>query len=242
MIILKINKVLIAILLISVFAVGTITFTDTVSAAVKSVDNENKDFTIESKEKTSKVKITWDANGGKIKNKKTEATTVNKGKKIGKLLAAPKLTGHKFKGWYTKKSGGTKISTNTKINKKMTLYAQWDRKISATEKKLIGTWRRGAGYNSHSYVFNKVGTFIELDLQISSNYGGGPIQSRKWACIGRYSVTGNTIYFTDRYIQSGNGGFQRAAVNTTTMKISLGSDEKGQYMLDEKNNLKFYKE
>ena len=63
-----------------------------------------------------KVKITWNANGGKIGTAKTKTISYTKGKKIAKLQAA-KQTGYTLKGWYTKKSGGTKVKKSTKATK-----------------------------------------------------------------------------------------------------------------------------
>jgi uncharacterized repeat protein (TIGR02543 family) len=40
-------------------------------------------------------------------------------------LPTIKRTGYTFKGWYTKTSGGTKITTTTKLTKNITYYAQW---------------------------------------------------------------------------------------------------------------------
>jgi len=80
----------------------------------------------------SNVKVKWDANGGKIGTAKVATTTVTKDVKLGKLVKAPKKTGYVFKGWYTKKSGGTKITTTTKVKKKVTYYAQWVKAYTLT--------------------------------------------------------------------------------------------------------------
>jgi hypothetical protein len=53
---LRLNKLLIAILLLSVIAIGTLSFVDAVEATEKSVKDENKDYIIESKEKSVKWK------------------------------------------------------------------------------------------------------------------------------------------------------------------------------------------
>ena len=53
MIILKISKIATTILMLSIFAVGTMTFIDTVEAAINPIDNE-KEYTVESKEKSAK--------------------------------------------------------------------------------------------------------------------------------------------------------------------------------------------
>ena len=80
-------------------------------------------------QKSKKVKATFNVNGGKFTTKKYSkkakmVKSITKGKKVGKLPKA-KRTGYALKGWYTKKSGGKKVSKNTKIKKKTTYYAQW---------------------------------------------------------------------------------------------------------------------
>jgi len=77
-----------------------------------------------------KVKITWNANGGKIGVKKTTTSTVIKNAKVGKLPKTPKKVGYAFKGWYTKKAGGTKVSTATNVKKKITYHAQWTKQYT----------------------------------------------------------------------------------------------------------------
>jgi uncharacterized repeat protein (TIGR02543 family) len=76
------------------------------------------------KAKTYTVKM--NANGGKGLTKKQASKKVTYDKKYGKL-ATPKRAGWKFKGWYTKKKGGTKITAKStvRITKNTTLYAQW---------------------------------------------------------------------------------------------------------------------
>ena len=78
----------------------------------------------------SKVSVKWDGNGGKIGTAKTITTKVNNGAKITKLPTTPKKAGYVFSGWYTKKSGGIKITTATKVKKKATYYAQWKKQYT----------------------------------------------------------------------------------------------------------------
>lgn len=68
-------------------------------------------------------KVTYHANSGSLKTKNKIVTT---GAKYG-TLAKPTRSKYIFKGWYTKKSGGTKITKNSKVTlkKDQTLYAQW---------------------------------------------------------------------------------------------------------------------
>jgi uncharacterized repeat protein (TIGR02543 family) len=94
----------------------------TVSTTVSAATNH----TLYAQWTANKYKVTFNANGGKVK---TKSKTVTFGKKYGKL-PSPTKKNYKFKGWYTKKKGGSKITSksNVKIVKKTTLYAQWKKK------------------------------------------------------------------------------------------------------------------
>ena len=65
--------------------------------------------------------ITFDANGGK-----TDATTAMTGAD-GKLTSLPAASrvGYSFKGWFTEKTGGEKVTTDTVFDDDATIYAQW---------------------------------------------------------------------------------------------------------------------
>ncbi|MDD6857778.1 MAG: Ig-like domain-containing protein [Lachnospiraceae bacterium] len=86
-----------------------------------------------SKPVTNKVKVTYIANGGKAGAK---SKTVTYKKAYGKLTTA-KRKGYTFKGWYTKRSGGSKVTSKTKVKKKgmIKLYAHWQKvKVSKVSK------------------------------------------------------------------------------------------------------------
>ena len=167
-----------------------------VSTSQTYVSTDNS-LEIEAKYKTtSSNKITFNGNGGKIGSKKTVAINIKKGTKIKKFPTTPKRTGYSFKGWFTKKSGGFKISTNTKVSKKSTYYAQWTKKansrvLTTEEKKLIGTWQYTmyntyptSSYTHHYYLFRTDGTF---------SYE----RSGEFTKIGNYKVSGGKITFTN---------------------------------------------
>lgn len=67
--------------------------------------------------------VKFHPNGGKVT---PTSKTVTYGKKYG-TLPTPKRTNYVFQGWYTKKSGGSKVtsSTSVKLTKNQTLYARW---------------------------------------------------------------------------------------------------------------------
>ena len=67
--------------------------------------------------------VTLDANGGSVS---AESTTVKNGSAYGNL-PTPTRKGYTFNGWYTAKTGGSKITSDTvaTITATQTLYAQW---------------------------------------------------------------------------------------------------------------------
>ena len=65
--------------------------------------------------------VTFDGNGGRPTNR-TMTTT---GKKLASLPTATRSGRYSFDGCYTKKNGGTKITTATLFDKDTTVYAHW---------------------------------------------------------------------------------------------------------------------
>ena len=65
--------------------------------------------------------VTYDANGGK--ESKTEQIRYMS----NPTLPSIKRSGYSLKGWYTAKSGGTKIKASYKVTEDVTFYAQWKR-------------------------------------------------------------------------------------------------------------------
>ncbi|MDR0883724.1 MAG: InlB B-repeat-containing protein [Oscillospiraceae bacterium] len=70
--------------------------------------------------------VTYQTNGGKIASATSAKKTVRYAAKYA-LPAAPRRTGYTFAGWYTAKTGGSKITANSvvKLTKVQTLYARW---------------------------------------------------------------------------------------------------------------------
>lgn len=66
-------------------------------------------------------KISFNANGGTVN---TSYMWVANGETLNSLPVASR-TCHIFQGWYTKTSGGSKLSATQKITSDMTVYAQW---------------------------------------------------------------------------------------------------------------------
>jgi uncharacterized repeat protein (TIGR02543 family) len=87
----------------------------------------DSDITLYAHWKAKTYTLTLNANKGKVSKKSKVALKVTFGKKVGKL-PTPKRNGYIFKGWYTKRSGGSKITSAYKYakTKNLTLYARWN--------------------------------------------------------------------------------------------------------------------
>ena len=88
---------------------------------VYSTTKVTKNMTLYAQWKKNTCTITFNANGGKVS---TTSKTVNGGTAIG-TMPTPTRSGYTFTGWFTAKTGGTKVYTTTKATANMTLYAQW---------------------------------------------------------------------------------------------------------------------
>mgnify|MGYP000478346638 CR=1 FL=1 len=90
----------------------------------------------------TKVKVTFNANGGSCL---TGSTEISKGGKLSSLPTATR-SGYTFDGWYTAASGGTKISTSTTFSANTTVYAHWTVAVSNEPKIVVsnGSARPGA--------------------------------------------------------------------------------------------------
>ena len=83
----------------------------------------SSDLTVYLDFETNSYTATFDANGGTTPNPKTIKKKY--GEALGTLPTTSR-TGYTFQGWYTAKTGGTKISTTTKMpSNNVTYYAQW---------------------------------------------------------------------------------------------------------------------
>lgn len=95
---------------------------------------------------------TFDANGGSAANPGTIKKNYNS--ELGTLPTTSR-TGHTFDGWYTAKSGGSKISTTTKLTGNVTYYARW----TANTYKITYNANGGSGAPSATtYTYASSGT------------------------------------------------------------------------------------
>ncbi|MCL2156483.1 MAG: InlB B-repeat-containing protein [Methanobrevibacter sp.] len=199
-------KKLFVLLIVSVFLISMVAATASAASVSK---NEKKDtgIVVESKSKTVSYKVTWNANNGKIGDKAKVKTTVKKGYKV-KMPTNPKRSTYVFLGWYTKKSGGKKITANTKPTKNVAYYAHWRLKIA-------GTWKD----NSNTFVFNTNGKF-KYTQRTSTN---------SIVTEGRYKVTAKKISFTK--IVSNPGKSSEKARKDTVFEYKFVKENGREYLL-----------
>lgn len=83
-------------------------------------------FSSTSQAAAKRVTVKLDANGGTVSPNSRKVTV---GDTYG-VLPTPTRTGYKFVGWYTKKSGGSRVEFDTRVTKAQnhTLYAHWTAK------------------------------------------------------------------------------------------------------------------
>ncbi len=107
----------------------------------------------------SQFAITFDANGGTAS---TLLANIKAGNVYGTLPEA-KRKGYEFKGWYTKKSGGVKVTEATVANANATVYAQWKKisvgkgkvtKVKAGSKSFTVTWKKISGVDGYCIKYS----------------------------------------------------------------------------------------
>ena len=135
--------------------------------------------------------VTLKPNGGDVRPSKVVFTA---GAKVGKDLPDAGRKGYKFKGWYTKKKGGTKIKTSARIKKNRTFYAHWSK--APLEKAVAKNNIRKAKKNSKAPASGKKSA-------VSNKW---PISEK--AIVDRYEIPGigttsrvpQGLCLTDKYI------------------------------------------
>ena len=143
--------------------------------------------------KAKNYTVTFNANGGSVSpNSKTVTYNSTYG-----TLPTPTRTGYTFNGWYTSSSGGTKISSSSKvtITSNQTLYAHW------TINSYTVTFNANGGSVSPSSTKANYNTNITLPTPTRANYkfDGWYTSSSGGTRVGgggnSYKVTGNTTLY-----------------------------------------------
>ena len=235
-------------ILLSMSLIATVQATDT--SSVKTTENANEKIGVQkttltdaqgvTEKKYKKAKtytLTFNANGGKVK---TNSKKLSYNKKLG-TLPKPTHSAYTFQGWYTSKSGGKKVSANTKMPaKNMVVYAHWKKKggNTAAANKIIGNWRlfkselvmRGSPLQSE-YVtatyyqnFDANGNFKYL--KTSPTYVAG---TSAQTITGKYTTSNGIIYLSN-LVYTNLAGSTKTNLKNQQCKYSTGKDEYGEFL------------
>ena len=137
------------------------------------------------------------------------------------------------------------------VAKGVTVYAQWkigtsnsvsntisnsgtnknsNRVLTEHEKKMVGTWRytqyTSIGSLTITYQFNNDGTYLGLTNRASYDNRGRVSYTNSYT-KSDWSISGNTIYFTNREYSTNNNNWD--PLGDTSLQLRMGSDENGQY-------------
>jgi uncharacterized repeat protein (TIGR02543 family) len=126
------------------------------------------DQTIYAQWTANKYSVSFDAMGGKVSK---SSKTVTFGQKHAALPTPTKYL-KDFKGWYTKKSGGNKITASTKVStaKDYTLYARWTAAKAKVVKCKVLNIRKDS--ENGSRVLGAVKAGKNVSVLAVSKYGG----------------------------------------------------------------------
>ena len=99
--------------------------------------------------------IKLNANSGTVS---PSSIKVESGKTYFDALPTPTRSGYKFDGWYTSRTGGTKITDSTKATASRTIYAHWTKITASGGKTHMVTFDANGGtvYQDRKIVFNGV--------------------------------------------------------------------------------------
>ncbi len=180
------------------------------------VNGEAAKFTFSAKytDIEQRVKISFDPNGGSVG---TGSKSVICGKSYG-ALPTPARNGYTFAGWYTAKSGGSRVDSKTAVTvtKDQTLYARWNPVRYKIQYKL------GNGTNSRSNPANYTVTSKTIVLKNPVRKGytfkgwySDPKFKTRVTKIASGSVGNRTLYarwqvnkYTVQFVKNGGTGRQ----------------------------------
>lgn len=132
------------------------------------------DMVLYAKWKANSYKVTYKANGGYIGKKSVSSKTagVTYDKKYGRQPQA-KRKGYVFLGWYTKKSGGSKVEDNqiVKITGNKTYYARWS-KVKPKKAVISSVKSKAPGKITVKIKNEKTASGYEIRYSLKSSMSG----------------------------------------------------------------------
>jgi uncharacterized repeat protein (TIGR02543 family) len=162
----------------------------------KTVVTMGKDHTLYARWTANKYKVKLNTNGGKL-SASAKSKAVKYGAKIGNL-PKPTRTHYNFKGWYTKKKGGARVTATTtnKTVANRTLYAHWAKQKRYGELVDAAALRIRENPSSHAKA---VGYLQKGQTFKTESFIDNPGKSNDWYS---FNYKGKTAYVYAKYVKT----------------------------------------
>ena len=196
------------------------TQTTTEEPTQPSTDEPTQPSTEEPSTTAEKVKVTFNANGGKVSGKSSYSVNVKYGIAL-KSLKTAKRSKYTFLGWYTKKNGGSKLKQTTKYKKNTTYYAHW-KKVTVSQAAISGLKNSASG--KMSVVLKKISGADGYELVYSTD---SKFKSAKKVSISSTTKTlsklkkGKTYYVKARAYKKDSNGTKIYGKYSSVKKIKI---------------------
>ncbi len=185
-----------------------------------STDEPTEPSTEEPSTTAEKVKVTFNANGGKVSGKSSYSVNVKYGTAL-KSIKTAKRSKYTFLGWYTKKNGGSKLKQTTKYKKNTTYYARW-KKVTVSQAAVSGLKNSASG--KMSVVLKKISGAGGYELVYSTD---PKFKSAKKVSISSTTKTlsklkkGKTYYVKARAYKKDSNGTKIYGKYSSVKKIKI---------------------
>ncbi len=170
-----------------------------------------------------KYNVTFDVNGGKQLS--TKSKVVTNSQKYG-TLPMPKRAGYTFSGWYTARTGGSKITADSVANltKDQTLYAQWKKVTKPAKVKKPKV--KNSAKKTMKVTFKKVkgADGYQISYSTSKKFKKGTVKkttSTKLSKTIKKLKKGKTYYVKVCAYKKDSTGKKIYGANSTAVKVKI---------------------
>jgi uncharacterized repeat protein (TIGR02543 family) len=170
-----------------------------VKVTENTIVTQDGDHTLYAQWEANKYKVKFNANGGKL-TAGTKTKAVKYGAKIGKL-PKPTRTQYNFKGWYTKKAGGAKVSATmtSKTAANRTLYAHWTKQERYGKVVKTAALYIRENPSRHAYLVPVTGYLKQGQTFKIGSFTDNPGESNDWYSL---NYKGKTAYVFAKYVKT----------------------------------------
>ena len=173
-------------------------------------------------------KVKFNANGGTCG---TSSMSYKRGDTYG-TLPTPRRVGYTFKGWYTAKSGGSKIKSTSKVTASRTLYAVWKKETALSVPTPTVTQGKYSGYVKVSWkkISGAEGYAVYRGTSSSFSKATAILSSHCMRCVVLPNVTESktSVSLKDKAVKPGTKYYYWVAPISATGKEYKSTSKKAQ--------------